>query len=91
MTRQPENSSGDLSPSLRTKLQAFTDGLTPEEHAQVGALRTADVTGMLSPLPEAKAGRAVEALTTEDEAQLRLLLERAGVGAAAGEETDTRG
>jgi hypothetical protein len=75
--------------TLQAKLQQFTDGLTSEEHAELRAARTDDVTGMLSPSLRAKARQAADALTPEEKAHLSRLLRRAG--AAADADADTQG
>ena len=77
--------------TLEAKLRRFADALTPEEQAEVRALQTHDVTGMLSPSLRAKAQRAADALTTAEVAQLSLLLEHAGVAATTTGGADVRG
>jgi hypothetical protein len=91
MTQQTQNESGAMSPSLETKLRQFVDGLTPEEAEQLRAIHGDDVTGMLSPSLQDKAHQVAATFTSEEQVQLSILLARAGVGVATGEEADTQG
>jgi len=80
---------GTLLPSLRVKLQEFTDSLTPEEQGQLGSIGIAGGAGTLSPALRARAQQAADGLTAEEKTQVRALLRH--MDAAAGAEEDTVG
>jgi hypothetical protein len=61
--------------SLRSKWQAFTDDLTPNEAAQLRAIRPDDTTGHLLPTLREKVQRTVATLTPEEAAHLRRVVE----------------
>lgn len=77
--------------ALQTKLRQFADGLTPEEQAQLRAMRAESHTDELTPSLRDKLQRSADGLTPAEEGQLRLLMQRAGAGAPPGEEADARG
>jgi hypothetical protein len=91
MRQQMQNNVDTISPSLEAKLRQFADGLTAEEQAQVRALQTNDVTGMLAPSLRDKAQQVADTLTPEEQAQVHLLVERTGVAAPATDEADVEG
>jgi hypothetical protein len=72
-------------------LQRFADGLTPEERAELRAMRTDDVAGLRSSSLWDKARQVADDLAPEDLEMLRRLLADAGVVAAIDDEADTTG
>jgi len=89
MTQDRTNDPGTLLPSLRVKLQEFTDSLTPEGQGQFGSGGIAGGVGTLSPAFRAKAQQAADGLTAEEKTQVRALLRH--MDAEAGVKEDTLG
>jgi len=91
MTQQSENDPVAVAPSLRAKVRDFIGGLTPDEQVQLRSTQMETDTRAISPSLRAKAQQVADDLTPEEWADLGLLVEPAGVGAAAGENTDAQG
>ena|SRR5215211_1952812 len=91
MAQQTDNNPDAMLPSLRAKLEAFADGLTPEEAERLHGPPAENERGEVVPALRAKLQRTVDGLTPEEKAQLHLLLQCAAEDAAPDAAADVRG
>src|SRR5437762_2518995 len=81
----------DVVQTLQAKALQVAAALPPEEWARLAALPPEEVAAALSPALRARVQEVAKGLTPDEQAQMRLLVQRVGAGATAGEGCDTTG